>query len=127
MTRPRKPAACSVCGTRGHNRATCEAQVVPRRKRPERVAVTHPPRVFVPPTDHPWHLAVSGHSHDPGETSHRRVWRHVVTGEEIRATWPPFTWDDCMAGAVVLRHLRDADQLRAMEPTADVVVVARAA
>lgn len=143
--------ACARCGQPGHYAPTCPApaplrsQVVaakparpatkapaPRApkpaKRPRREPPVYVPQVFAPPADRPYHH-VSREQHGPGEPDlpgYVHTWRHVTTGEEIVATFPPFSWER-NDGMVVLRHLRDVAHARKHCRTATVEVRAAAA
>lgn len=131
--------ACRRCGVAGHYAPTCPApaplrsQVVaapkpPREpkaakpaKRPRQPVEPVAPRVFEPPADRPYHH-VSREQNGPGTPDlpgFVHTWRHITTGEEIVATFPPFDWDD-LDGMVVLRHLRDAESFAKAHPRAKV-------
>lgn len=125
--------ACARCGQPGHYAPTCPAPTPLRMapaatpkapkpaKRQRRDVEPAPPRVFDPPADHPYHH-VSREHHGPAEPdlpSYVHVWRHIATGAEIVATFPPFSWERT-DGMVVLRHLRDVDHARRHCPAATV-------
>lgn len=97
-------------------------------KRARRAVEYAPPPVFVPPADRPYHHVsrVQNGPAEPDLPSYVHTWRHVVTGEEIVATFPPFSWDRT-DGMVVLRHLRDVDHARRHCPVATITTAARAA
>lgn len=76
---------------------------------------------FVPPADRPYHH-VTSESHGPAEPDAPawvHTWRHVETGAEIVATFPPFSWED-LDGLIVLRHVRDVAHVREAYPSARV-------